>query len=61
MGTVSEAAKCDAGTAKVADVGLAKILTREHTMVSSETTFDWAAPEVSSQSPLKCTMGTNYR
>lgn len=35
------------GTAKVADVGLAKILTRDNTHVSMEGTFDWAAPEVS--------------
>lgn len=34
------------GTAKVADVGLAKILTRDNTHVSMEGTFDWAAPEV---------------
>ena len=34
------------GTAKVADVGLAKILTRDATHVSMEGTFDWAAPEV---------------
>lgn len=34
------------GTAKIADVGLAKMLSREHTQVSKETTFDWAAPEV---------------
>ena len=34
------------GTAKVADVGLAKILTRDNTHVSTEGTFDWAAPEV---------------
>ncbi|KAK9792477.1 hypothetical protein WJX73_002769 [Symbiochloris irregularis] len=33
-------------TAKIADVGLAKILSREHTKLSKETTFDWAAPEV---------------
>ena len=36
------------GTAKLADVGLAKILTRDNTFVSMEGTFDWAAPEVSS-------------
>ena len=36
------------GTAKVADVGLAKILTRDNTHVSMEGTFDWAAPEVHS-------------
>ena len=35
------------GTAKIADVGLAKILTRDNTCVSTEGTFDWAAPEVS--------------
>lgn len=35
------------GTAKIADVGLAKILTRDNTHVSMEGTFDWAAPEVS--------------
>lgn len=34
------------GTAKIADVGLAKILTRDNTCVSTEGTFDWAAPEV---------------
>ena len=34
------------GKAKVADVGLAKILTREHTQVSMDGTFDWSAPEV---------------
>jgi serine/threonine protein kinase len=34
------------GTAKIADVGLAKILTRDNTHVSMEGTFDWAAPEV---------------
>ncbi len=33
------------GTAKIADVGLAKILTRDNTCVSTEGTFDWAAPE----------------
>lgn len=42
------------GTAKVADVGLAKILTRDNTHVSMEGTFDWAAPEVSMPSmPLQ--------
>lgn len=39
------------GTAKVADVGLAKILTRDNTHVSMEGTFDWAAPEVPSAVP----------
>ena len=34
------------GKAKVADVGLAKILTREHTQVSMDGTFEWSAPEV---------------
>eukprot|EP00884_Botryococcus_braunii_P015478 jgi/Botrbrau1/2613/Bobra.145_1s0034.2 len=34
------------GGAKIADVGLAKILTRDNTHVSMEGTFDWAAPEV---------------
>ena len=29
-----------------ADVGLAKMLTREKTMVSTEGTFDWSSPEV---------------
>ena len=33
------------GTAKIADVGLAKILTRDNTHVSMEGTFDWSAPE----------------
>ncbi|KAK9836929.1 hypothetical protein WJX81_000389 [Elliptochloris bilobata] len=40
------------GTAKIADVGLAKILTRDNTCVSTEGTFDWAAPEV--LSGLEC-------
>ncbi len=40
------------GTAKVADVGLAKILTRDNTHVSMEGTFDWAAPEVDLPSAL---------
>ena len=39
------------GTAKVADVGLAKILTRDNTHVSMEGTFDWAAPEVRLRAP----------
>ena len=38
------------GTAKIADVGLAKILTRDNTHVSMEGTFDWAAPEVRARS-----------
>ena len=36
------------GTAKIADVGLARILTRADTQVSAEGTFEWAAPEVGS-------------
>ncbi len=39
------------GTAKIADVGLAKILTRDNTCVSTEGTFDWAAPEVRAALP----------
>jgi serine/threonine protein kinase len=42
------------GTAKIADVGLAKILTRDNTHVSMEGTFDWAAPEVTLW-PAACT------
>ncbi len=38
------------GTAKVADVGLARILTRNDTLVSGEGTFEWSPPEVK-QSP----------
>ncbi|KAK9842862.1 hypothetical protein WJX74_003558 [Apatococcus lobatus] len=34
------------GTAKIADVGLARILTRADTQVSAEGTFEWAAPEI---------------
>ena len=45
------------GTAKVADVGLAKILTRDNTHVSMEGTFDWAAPEVTTLSPDAGSMG----
>ena len=46
------------GTAKVADVGLAKILTRDNTHVSMEGTFDWAAPEVRARSSPLCTRRT---
>lgn len=34
------------GVAKVADVGLARLLTREGAQVSVQGTFEWAAPEV---------------
>ncbi|KAK9847293.1 hypothetical protein WJX84_006036 [Apatococcus fuscideae] len=34
------------GVAKIADVGLARILTRGDTNVSAEGTFEWAAPEI---------------
>ena len=34
------------GTAKIADVGLAKIMSRELTQVSARGSFDWVAPEV---------------
>ncbi|KAK9842929.1 hypothetical protein WJX74_004526 [Apatococcus lobatus] len=34
------------GVAKIGDVGLAKVLTREGARVSQEGTFEWAAPEV---------------
>jgi len=40
------------GTAKIADVGLAKILTRDNTCVSTEGTFDWAAPEARAAPPV---------
>ena len=34
------------GSAKIADVGLAKIMSRELTQVSARGSFDWVAPEV---------------
>lgn len=34
------------GVAKIGDVGLARVLTREGARVSQEGTFEWAAPEV---------------
>lgn len=34
------------GAAKIADVGLAKIMSRELTQVSARGSFDWVAPEV---------------
>ena len=34
------------GLAKIADVGLAKIMSRELTQVSARGSFDWVAPEV---------------
>jgi serine/threonine protein kinase len=34
------------GTAKLADVGLARFLTRDATVMSREGTFDWSSPEL---------------
>ena len=39
------------GVAKVADVGLAKLLSGVDTMASCTGTFDWAAPEVLAGAP----------
>ncbi len=45
------------GTAKIADVGLARILTKANTKVSAEGTFEWAAPEVTPCPPaLRCVL-----
>ncbi len=40
------------GVAKVADVGLARLLTKEGAQVSVQGTFQWAAPEASRLGPL---------
>lgn len=40
------------GVAKIADVGLAKIMSRSQTRASATGTFDWAAP---GHPPMPCT------
>lgn len=39
------------GIAKIADVGLAKLLSRSATVASGAGTFDWAAPEMLAGEP----------